>query len=79
VNWITLWQIALLYLPGYSIPMIFAVLTILSYLWDRRRYGPSILGFYYKAQSLVTSVDNYKGRSFCIFRVAKAGDTPDLS
>ncbi len=45
VNWITLWQTALLYLPGYTIPMIFAVLTILSYLWDRRRYGPSVLGF----------------------------------
>ena len=42
---ITLWQIAMLYLPGYSIPTIFAILTVLSYFWDRRRHGPSILGF----------------------------------
>ena len=42
---ITLWEIAMLYLPGYSIPTIFAVLTVLAYLYDRRRHGPSILGF----------------------------------
>lgn len=37
INWISLWGIALLYLPGYWIPGIFAVLTVLSYLNDRRR------------------------------------------
>lgn len=34
---ISLWEIVLLYLPGYWIPFIFAVLTVLSYLNDRRR------------------------------------------
>lgn len=37
VQWISLWDMALLYLPGYWIPGIFAVLTILSFLRDRRR------------------------------------------
>jgi len=37
VQWISLWDMALLYLPGYWIPFIFAALTILSYLQDRRR------------------------------------------
>jgi Domain of unknown function (DUF4349) len=37
IQWISLWDIALLYLPGYWIPTIFAVLTILSYMRDRRR------------------------------------------
>lgn len=37
VQWISLWDTALLYLPGYWIPTIFAVLTVLSYLRDRRR------------------------------------------
>lgn len=37
VRFVTLWEIALLYLPGYSIPGIFAFLTVLSYLRDRRR------------------------------------------
>ena len=39
IQWISLWDVALLYLPGYSIPAIFAVLAFLSYLWDRRRFG----------------------------------------
>jgi len=37
IQWIRLWDIALLYLPGYWIPAIFAALTVLSYLRDRRR------------------------------------------
>jgi Domain of unknown function (DUF4349) len=37
IQWISLWEMALLYLPGYWIPAIFAALTVLSYLRDRRR------------------------------------------
>lgn len=37
VQWISLWDSARLYLPGYWIPAIFAALTLLSYLRDRRR------------------------------------------
>lgn len=37
IQWISLWDIALLYLPGYWIPVIFAALAVLSYLRDRRR------------------------------------------
>jgi hypothetical protein len=37
VQWISLWDIALLYLPGYWIPAIFVALTALSYWRDRRR------------------------------------------
>lgn len=39
IEWISLWEMARVYLPGYWIPAIFAILTILSYLWDRRRLG----------------------------------------
>lgn len=39
IQWISLWDMAQLYLPGYWIPAIFAFLTILSYLYDRRRLG----------------------------------------
>ena len=39
IRWISLWEMAQLYLPGYWIPAIFAVLAFLSYLWDRRRFG----------------------------------------
>ena len=39
IQWISYWAIAQLYLPGYWIPFIFAVLTFLSYRRDRRRYG----------------------------------------
>lgn len=38
LRWISLWELFHLYLPGYSIPAIFAVLAFLSYLWDRRRF-----------------------------------------
>jgi uncharacterized protein YqcC (DUF446 family) len=38
LQWISLWDMARLYLPGYWIPAIFAVLAYLSYLWDRRRF-----------------------------------------
>lgn len=36
-NWISLWDIVRLYLPGYSIPAILAGLAILAYLFERRR------------------------------------------
>ena len=39
IRWISLWEMAQLYLPGYWIPAIFAALTLLSYLYDRRRFG----------------------------------------
>lgn len=39
LRWISLWEMVQLYLPGYWIPTIFAVLAFLSYLWDRRRFG----------------------------------------
>lgn len=38
IQWISLWEIAQLYLPGYWIPTIFAILAFLSLLWDRRRF-----------------------------------------
>jgi hypothetical protein len=37
IQWISLWDIALLYLPGYWIPTIFAALAVLSFFRDRRR------------------------------------------
>lgn len=37
IQWISLWDMAQAYLPGYWIPAIFAALTVLSYLRDRRR------------------------------------------
>ncbi|MDD2657055.1 MAG: DUF4349 domain-containing protein [Candidatus Pacebacteria bacterium] len=36
IQWIRLWDMALLYLPGYWIPTIFALLTLLSFTSDRR-------------------------------------------
>ncbi|OGG56004.1 hypothetical protein A2680_00515 [Candidatus Kaiserbacteria bacterium RIFCSPHIGHO2_01_FULL_55_37] len=39
VQWISLWEMAQLYLPGYWIPAIFAALAFISYLFDRRRFG----------------------------------------
>ena len=39
IAWISLWDCARLYLPGYWIPFIFAALACLSFLFDRRRYG----------------------------------------
>lgn len=39
IEWISLWGIALLYLPGYWIPILLAALTLLSLVWDRRRLG----------------------------------------
>jgi len=39
IQWISLWETAQLYLPGYWIPAIFAALALLSYLRDRRRFG----------------------------------------
>jgi hypothetical protein len=37
VQWISLWEITQLYLPGYWTPTIFAVLAFFSFLRDRRR------------------------------------------
>lgn len=37
VQWISLWDVALLYLPGYWIPTIFSILAVLSFYRDRRR------------------------------------------
>jgi hypothetical protein len=37
IQWVSLWDTVLLYLPGYWIPAIFAALSFLSYLYDRRR------------------------------------------
>lgn len=37
IRWISLWDMAQLYLPGYWIPTIFAALTLLSFFRDRRR------------------------------------------
>jgi len=39
VQWISMWETARLYLPGYWIPGILALLTLLSFLNDRRRFG----------------------------------------
>ncbi len=38
IQWISLWDSTLTFLPGYSIPIIFAVLALLSAMYDRRRY-----------------------------------------
>src|SRR3989344_4616470 len=38
LEWISLWEIAQLYLPGYWIPSILAVAAVLAYLWERRRH-----------------------------------------
>ena len=38
LSWISLWDAARLYLPGYWIPTVFAILAFISYLWDRRRF-----------------------------------------
>ncbi|MDP1690279.1 MAG: DUF4349 domain-containing protein [bacterium] len=37
ISWISLWDMALLYLPGYWVPTIFALLAFLSFTSDRRR------------------------------------------
>lgn len=39
IQWISLWDIVQVYLPGYWIPTIFAILALLSFLWDRHRFG----------------------------------------
>jgi hypothetical protein len=39
IQWIGWWDLIRLYLPGYWIPFIFLVLTILSFVRDRRRAG----------------------------------------
>lgn len=37
IQWISLWQMARVYLPGYWIPTILTLLAILSFMRDRRR------------------------------------------
>lgn len=37
-QFVSLWDIARLYLPGYSIPAILAVLTVISFLFERRLF-----------------------------------------
>jgi len=37
IQWISLWGMALLYLPGYWIPAILAIFALLSFNSDRRR------------------------------------------
>jgi chromosome segregation ATPase len=39
IQFISLWDVIRLYLPGYWIPFIFAVLSFISFLWDRKRFG----------------------------------------
>ena len=39
VQWISYWDMAQKYLPGYWIPAIFVILAFLSLLFDRRRFG----------------------------------------
>ena len=43
IEWISMWDAVQLYFPGYWIPFILAVLTGLSYLIDRRRFGKAIV------------------------------------
>ena len=43
VEWISLWDLALLYLPGYWIPTIFAILAILSFNSDRRHSATPVV------------------------------------
>ena len=43
IQWISLWDMTLLYLPGYWIPAIFAALTVLSFLRDRRRRPQAVV------------------------------------
>lgn len=38
IQWITLWEIAHLYLPGYWIPFILAILAVLSFVYERHRW-----------------------------------------
>lgn len=42
IQWISLWDEAQLYLPGYWIPTIFAALAVLSFYRDRRRSLSSV-------------------------------------
>ena len=37
IQWISWWNMAQLYLPGYSIPGILAFLAVLAYMWQRRK------------------------------------------
>jgi len=38
IQWISLWDVILTYLPGYWISFIFAFLAFISFFWDRRRF-----------------------------------------
>lgn len=39
IDWISLWDMGRTCLPGYWIPTFFAILAILSFLYDRQRFG----------------------------------------
>ncbi len=39
IQWMSLWDCVRTYLPGYSIPILLSVLTLISFLYDRKRYG----------------------------------------
>lgn len=47
INWISMWEIAQLYLPGFWIPGIFAALAVLAHAWHRRWFES-----WYHTQSL---------------------------
>ena len=42
INWISLWEIAQAYLPGYWIPGIFAALALATYWWHRRKNSATV-------------------------------------
>ena|SRR3989344_4144280 len=39
VQWISYWEMARLYLPGYWIPAILALLSVLAFMWESGRLG----------------------------------------
>ena len=39
IQWISLWEIVHLYLPGFWIPAILIIAALISYFWNRRRYS----------------------------------------
>lgn len=38
VQWVSAWDMTLAYLPGRTIPLVFALLTLVSLFWDKRRF-----------------------------------------
>ncbi len=37
IQWVSFWQVAQLYLPGYSIPWILVFLALVAFMWQRHR------------------------------------------